>query len=228
MPPDFSAAGEAGTLKNIVFPIEISEGARAILQFSTNVTIVDSGAENRSGRWNQPLIRYDVAAGARSLEKIKKLIAFVRIVHGRRDAFLYRDRWDYTSLDATASNTQDHPTITSTDQTIGTGDTSETAFQLIKTYTFGAETQTRNITRPESGTVLIALNGALQTETTHYTIDYTTGIVTFVSAPGAGVAITAGYRFYIPMRFDTDQIEITHESDGVGGMSIPLAEVREA
>lgn len=46
-------------------------------------------------------------------------------------------------------------------------------------------------------------------------------------APPQGVTVTAGFRFYVPCRFDTDQLPLTLEDYGVGGaQSIKLVEVR--
>ena len=46
-------------------------------------------------------------------------------------------------------------------------------------------------------------------------------------APPQGVTVTAGFRFYVPCRFDTDQLPLTLEDYGIGGaQSIKLVEVR--
>jgi hypothetical protein len=70
-----------------------------------------------------------------------------------------------------------------------TGDGSTTVFVLDHTYV-------------SSGTLLVYLNGVLKTETTHYTVNYTTGTITFLTAPGSAVAITASYRFRRLVLFD--------------------------
>ena len=46
-------------------------------------------------------------------------------------------------------------------------------------------------------------------------------------APPSGVSVYAGFQFYVPVRFDTDQLPLTLEDYGVGGaQSIKLIEVR--
>ena len=46
-------------------------------------------------------------------------------------------------------------------------------------------------------------------------------------APPAGVAVYAGFQFYVPVRFDTDQLPLTLEDYGIGSaQSIKLVEVR--
>ncbi|MFN3616132.1 MAG: DUF2460 domain-containing protein, partial [Rubrimonas sp.] len=54
-----------------------------------------------------------------------------------------------------------------------------------------------------------------------------TGVVTFSGAPGAGVAITAGFEFDVPVRFDTDVLDVTLDLERLGSItSIPLLELR--
>ena len=49
---------------------------------------------------------------------------------------------------------------------------------------------TRAIQLPVAGTVEISVAGVLKTETTHYTVDYSTGVVTFTGGniPAAGAS----------------------------------------
>ncbi|MSU92040.1 TIGR02217 family protein, partial [Rhodobacteraceae bacterium 2CG4] len=108
---------------------------------------------------------------------------------------------------------------------IGTGDGTTTAFQLTKLYASGAQSWTRVITKPVTGTVRIALGGVEQPS--GWTVDTTTGVVTFAAAPGAGVAITAGFEFDVPVRFDTDALDVTLDLERLGSItSIPLLELR--
>ena len=111
------------------------------------------------------------------------------------------------------------------DQAIGTGDGSQTQFQLVKVYASGGQSWTRTITKPVADTVRVALNGAEQLS--GWSVDTTTGIVTFSAAPGVGVSVTAGFQFDVPVRFDTDQLDVTLDIERLGSIpSIPLIEVR--
>ena len=54
-----------------------------------------------------------------------------------------------------------------------------------------------------------------------------TGVVTVGVAPGAGAAITAGFEFDVPVRFDTDALDVTLDLERLGSItSIPLLELR--
>ena len=71
----------------------------------------------------------------------------------------------------------------------------------------------------------MALNGV--TQITGWTLNTATGVVTFTSAPAPGVAITAGFEFDVPVRFDTDTLDVTLDFERLGSItSIPLIEVR--
>jgi uncharacterized protein (TIGR02217 family) len=55
-----------------------------------------------------------------------------------------------------------------------------------------------------------------------------TGVVTVAEAPGEGVAVTAGFLFDVPVRFDTDRLDIELSSfDAADAPAIPLIEVLE-
>jgi uncharacterized protein (TIGR02217 family) len=43
-------------------------------------------------------------------------------------------------------------------------------------------------------------------------VEVTTGVVTFSTAPAAGIQITADSEFDVPVRFDTDHMVVTIET----------------
>ena len=60
-----------------------------------------------------------------------------------------------------------------------------------------------------------------------WTLDAATGIVTFTTAPGSGVIVRAGFEFDVPVRFDTDTLDVTLDIERLGSItSIPLLEIR--
>lgn len=52
------------------------------------------------------------------------------------------------------------------------------------------------------------MNGVLQEEITDYTIDNTTGIITFVVPPPGNQDITAGFEYDTPVFFEDVDIEL--------------------
>jgi uncharacterized protein (TIGR02217 family) len=58
-------------------------------------------------------------------------------------------------------------------------------------------------------------------------VDTATGLVTFDVAPDADAVVTAGFRFDVPVRFDTDTLEVNLTSFAAGDIpAIPLVEIR--
>lgn len=54
------------------------------------------------------------------------------------------------------------------------------------------------------------------------------GWIDFEDAPAAGAAVSAGYEFDVPVRFATDQIDVSIAGWRAGELpSVPLVEIRE-
>ncbi len=95
----------------------------------------------------------------------------------------------------------------------------------MKHYTSGAQSWARAITKPAAGSVLIRLNTAEQP--TGWSVNTTTGIITFAAAPPNGVVVRAGFAFDVPVRFDSDLLDVTLDIERLGSItSIPLLEIR--
>lgn len=75
-------------------------------------------------------------------------------------------------------------------------------YQMFKNY--GSGSYQHKILKPVASTIKIYDNAVLKTVTTDYTIDATTGIVTFVSQPTVGHALTWTGEFDTPCRFGGD------------------------
>lgn len=204
-------------LNDVIFPENISKGSLGGPEYSTAITEVSSGFETRNINWNLTRNTYNVAYGIKLISDIENVLSIFHVANGMAHSFRYKDFLDFKSCSIES-------VITLTDQQIGVGDGIETEFQLIKTYTSGSFSKVRDITKPKDGTVLIALDSILQVS--GYTIDYTTGIVTFTTAPAIDVIISAGFEFHVPVRFQVDHIPVTLEVYNVGGANIPLVEVK--
>ena len=200
------------------FPDNISRGARGGPERSTQIVELASGDEERNARWANSHRRYDVAYGIRRADDLAAVVAFFEARNGRLHGFRFKDWADFKSC-------LPSQTPGPTNQPIGTGNGAATLFQLAKRYTSGAQSWTRAITKPVAGTVTIALNGTPQAS--GWSVSTSTGLVTFTTAPALGVAITAGFEFDVPVRFDTDALDVTLDLDRLGTItSIPLVEIR--
>ncbi|RMD90308.1 MAG: TIGR02217 family protein [Alphaproteobacteria bacterium] len=211
--PDMSGFHE------VRLPATISFGSRGGPRFSTEIVVTASGHERRNQDWLEARAEYDLAGGIRSEADLATLVAFFRARAGRAFGFRFKDWADYSSAAPGAA-------ISATDQAIGSGDGTTTAFQLVKAYGDGAATHLRTIRKPVAGTVRVALDGTEQTS--GWSLDDTTGLVSFTTPPAAGVAITAGFEFDVPVRFAEDRIAVSLEAFAAGEVpSIRLLEIRE-
>jgi uncharacterized protein (TIGR02217 family) len=202
----------------IRFPDNISRGARGGPERRTQIVELASGEEERNASWTNSRRRYDAAYGIRRTDDLAAVVAFFEARNGSLYGFRWKDWGDYKSCLPSA-------VPAATDQTIVTGDGTTTAFQLVKAYSSGAQTWSRSITKPVAGTVTVALDGGAQAS--GWSVDTTTGQITFTTAPASGVIISAGFEFDVPVRFDTDQLDVTHDIERLGSItSIPLIEVR--
>ena len=148
------------------------------------------------------------------------VLAFFEERRGRAYGFRWKDWADFKSCAPSQSPA-------ATDQTLGTGDGTDTTFQLIKTYGASYLPWPRTIAKPVSGTLRVAVNGGAQTEGVDFSVDSTTGIVTFTAAPPNGQSVTAGFEFDVPVRFDTDSLEIEMAAGLHGGIpNVPVVELR--
>lgn len=164
------------------------------------------------------LRRYDVSYGIRRADDLAAVVAFFEARGGRLHGFRFKDWSDYKSC--TPSSVP-----ASADQVIGTGDGSQTEFQLVKRYASGAQSWTRSITKPVAGTVKIRLNAAEQPS--GWSVDPATGVLSFSTPPTSGVTIHAGFEFDVPVRFDSEGLDVTLDLERLGSItSIPLIEVR--
>jgi uncharacterized protein (TIGR02217 family) len=202
----------------IRFPTAIAQGSAGGPSRKTEIVMLGSGFEERNAVWADSRRRYDVGYGVKSLDDIHALIAFFEARMGRLYGFRFKDFSDFKSCAPRAD-------VSSTDQMIGTGDGTAVQFALTKTYASGPASWTRAIVKPVAGTVRVAFDGVEQAS--GWSIDTATGIITFGTAPGDGVAVTAGFEFDVPVRFDADSLSIHLENVRAGDIpAIAIVEIR--
>ena len=192
-------------------------------QGNTAVVELGSGAEERIQRWGETRLVANLGYAIKTYADLTAILAFKRAMGHRLDTFRFWNPLDYSTGTNTPSDTS-LSLVTNADEQIGTGDAADTTFQLVKRYTNGVNTVTRNLTKPITGTVKVALDAVAKTEGVDFTVNYSTGIVTFTSAPGNGVDVTAGCQFNDEVRFESDDSSVSIDSyergDVVGGLRI--------
>lgn len=198
------------------FPVLIASGPQGGPTFSTDVVTLIGGEEQRNQNWTESRHEYDVSQGIKSDAQFSEIGAHFRQARGKAHKFRFKDWGDFKTVQADGVV----ETITGT------------TFQMQKQY--GQEVdfiELRRITRPVSGSIKVWLSSVLATESSDYTLDYETGILTIASGPSATNVQWAG-EFDVPCRYDTDKLvsvlvaysaSISYHS----WTSVPLVEVRE-
>jgi uncharacterized protein (TIGR02217 family) len=206
----------------VLFPTSISRGAHGGPERRTDVVVLGSGHEERNGRWASSRRSYNAGYGVKSLDDLHAVIAFFEERRGRLYGFRWRDHADWKSCPP-------EQTPSALDQVIGTGDGTTSMFQLKKIYGALHAPWSRDIKKPVEGSVLVAVNGVAQAAGVAFTVDPATGRIQFLAGhiPAAGVPVTAGFAFDVPVRFDTDRLEVSLQGFRHGAIpSIPIVEVR--
>ncbi len=205
----------------VVFPVAVSLRSAGGPERRTEIVALGSGREVRNARWADSRRRWDAGSGIRSLDDLHAVLSFFEARRGRLHGFLWRDPLDDRSCAPSA-------TPQPIDQSLGTGDGTTARFALVKRYASGGREWVRTVVRPVAGTVRVAVAGVEKVAGLDFDLE-TDGIVAFRAGrlPAAGAAVTAGFRFLVPVRFDTDEIRVDMTAFVVGEIpSIPPVEIR--
>lgn len=202
----------------VEFPTTIGYKAVGGPGFSTVVNQGFSGAENRNRNWANSRGKWTISITTPSIhfasraQFLECLESFFLAVGGKADAFRLKDHKDFQARG----------------QLLGVGDGTTKIFQLAKAYNVGGRSYVRTLTKiiapPATNylgavlpnTVNTYLNGVKQIPSA-WTVDPTTGLVTFATAPALNTVILADCDFHYPVRFDTDDFEVSAEESDISG-----------
>ena len=155
---------------------------------------------------------FDIGYGVQSLDELREVIDWFWAHEGRLIGFRFRDFLDFEVDQSTNGN-------------LGTGDGSQTVFQARKQYTIASRTYQRVLNKLVSGTTRIFFDDVEQFA--GFTVDVNTGEITFTPAVPDGVVVTMTTEFDVPVRFDSDVMNINLEIFNAGSVPrINLIELR--
>ncbi len=205
----------------IRFPIDVALGLHGGPERKTDIVVTGSGREERNARWANSRRKYDAGFAVKSIDALSNVVAFFEERRGRLTGFRLRDRLDHKSC---ASANAPLPL----DQPVGTGDGVTVIFQLKKRYGSAFAPYDRDIRKPVAGSIRVAVAGVEKIAGTDFDPDVTTGTIIFRTGrvPAVGAVITAGFEFDVPVRFDTDFLDIDLSAFEAGAIpKIPLIEI---
>ena len=188
-----------------------SNPLRKLYEWKTDVVTFDSGVEQRNQIWQRPLRRWFLNWSMIEVTERNHLIQLFQRARGSYHTFKIKDVDDYAITGGTYA-------------IAGAVDT----LQLTATYYDGETeewTENKTLIVPASIITLEHSVAGTLNETTHWTLDDNTGIITFISAPGVGT-ITASFEYYFLCRFTEDNhLDSMPEVDLYSNPDIPLVEV---
>ncbi|MBO0345193.1 DUF2460 domain-containing protein [Roseibium limicola] len=205
---------------DLAFPTAVAFGALGGPERRTDVVQLASGHEARNARWSGSRRRYDASTGIRSLKDLREVVSLFERARGRLYGFRFRDPFDHSSR-------TDGSLPAALDQPVATGDGEQLRFALSKNYGEGATAYTRPVRLVDAASLKVAVDGAQINQPVDAALDAATGELVFAVPPVPGAVITAGFFFDVPVRFDTDRLEMSLTHFEAGDIpSIPLIEIR--
>jgi uncharacterized protein (TIGR02217 family) len=206
---------------DVLFPFPLALAGRGGPQRKTEIVVQGSGHEQRLSRWRHARRRYEIGSGLKTRQDLMRLVDFFEARRGRFYGFRFHDPLDGRSVSGPAA-------VSALDQNLGVGDGATAQFQLRKAYGQDSAVYWRPILKPCKDTVRVAINGTDCVEGHDFTCDTTNGQITFmpVSIPPKGALVTAGFLFDVPVRFETDTLDLAFDALGTGEVpSIILLEL---
>jgi len=211
---------EVGHL-NEAIPFIPNYAYRRISRYRTTVVQSASGRTETNAHWAAPLHEFALPLNGRKQSELEYILRFFHAAIGRACTFNFVDFYEDRSC-----SLGDAPSHS--DCVIATAEDGQTDFQLYKTYVVGDLTRSRKITRPITDTVSVAVDGVLLSPSMYSVQDG--GILSFFDPLAEGQVLTAGFRFAVPVRFGSDDIEQTihnFRAGFIGDATVTLMEERE-
>jgi uncharacterized protein (TIGR02217 family) len=205
---------------------KFDRGAKGGPGFSNLVLVTASGREQRLAYWEMPRRQWTISYSPREPATFQELYAFFIARMGNLRGFLFFDPADNSSV------------VQGTETQHLTSQLTSNEFQLRKSYTSGGTTvygkitkpvgtdQTNTAADPSNSTVRVFDPGGSEI-LSGWTVDATTGILSFSSSPGFAPLATFSHLY--AARFDTPQF--TGSIDEVTFMSwgaVPILEIHES
>lgn len=174
-----------------------------------DVEIIEYGQGSRqvNRKVNQSRYRFNLRHILQRANLFSDVVQFFEALGGPATGFLVDNPID----NATNMNGAN----AATDIGLGDGDGTTTSFNLVRTYSQGSSSTSRRIFKPKSD-LLIAVDGSPLTvvyDTTpgsgEVSVNTSTGVLTFDTAPGNGLAITWGGGYYYPVALEGTAMDLS-------------------
>ncbi|MGL4881207.1 MAG: DUF2460 domain-containing protein, partial [Waterburya sp.] len=186
------------------FELEESIGAQTILQFNTSIVQTLGGFEQRIINWDRGLLKFDLSKAILSQGELNSVLEFHAAVLGQKETFLYKDYTDYQCTHYFDGGGEKYNFHTrGVLRKIGAN-----TFKAYKRYAIAGKFIYRAIEHIDESTFegyeyrsnpnsIVPITCSIDPE----------GIITASSNLIANSDYYWSGEFYVPVRFDTDEIE---------------------
>lgn len=201
---------------DVRLPETVERGAVGGPRFKTTIVPLASGHERRNIDWQRQRGAWDIGYGIDDKGDFALVADFFYARYGRAHGFRYKDWTDFELAR----------------QVIGATDGATAAYQVYKRYSSGGFAYDRQLHKLVSGTVLVWVNDVAIAEgggDGQYQVDLTTGTVTLGAtlAAQSGTDVEVSCEFDVPVRFDTDELDISAVHFDAGTIpNLPIIEIR--
>ena len=163
-------------------------------EWKTDIVEYENKNNQRNQVWSAPRRHWFINLAFMKKKARDRVIEFFNRAKGRGNSFLYKDEDDYSSVCDLA------------------GDGATKIFQLEKVYypissDFSEIGWAEDKEDIKSGTVTVTINGTPQPS--GWTVNYTTGLITFTNAPANGATVQISFEFYFRVIFAADALKST-------------------
>lgn len=192
-------------IDDVRLPVDIERGAMGGPEYRTTVITMTGGRERRNQEWEVPLSSFNIGYGIRSRSEMEEVYTFFIARGGRARGFRFKNWLDFTAVETPVGTISGQPLQR----------------QLIRVYEDTVNPQLRIVAYPVPSTVKVYVNQIL---TTDYLL-LAGGVIEFPTDPGLDVV--ASFEYDIPVRFDTDQLNVRLNTFKAGETpSIQIVELR--
>lgn len=205
----------SGGFHDVEMPDTAAVSVRRVTHFKTDIVETGSGFEYRNALHGRARHSYVLESGPRAPAELRPLVQFFEARQGRQYGFLLRD-WLQPH-----SGAGDAPT--DADQGVTPLDASGRLFGLHLASKDGG-VSVRPIFKPVAESVLLACNGRRLQPQEDFVLNAADGTVRLTRPLADGDALTAGFFFYVPVRFDADRMELMRRAGGLAELA-PLTVV---
>jgi uncharacterized protein (TIGR02217 family) len=203
-------------------------------EFVTFRTTTRSGAETAVSVWNFPRSAWTLNSSAIRKTEYDQLFAFFVGRLGSANGFRFHDPRDYL-IGRTAEEDEDG-VITFTEAPVSTVQLTTETFQIVHPYTYGGttvspyvykivgDTLTDTAAEETDSTVRVYQADGTTEVTSGWTVNLTTGVITFSVAPGYLPKVSCEFHFMV--RFDMDQLPTEYNQFLRSSSGVRLREIK--